>query len=66
MAVKKKKANPVEEFYFDHDCLNSGRLSYRCMELVISGEEDEFTESELELIEQIVSTLNEHFIHYNG
>lgn len=61
--AKKQKANKIAEFYFDHDCTNSGRLSYRCLELSVTSEEDEFTDSELELIEQMVETLNEHFPH---
>lgn len=64
MAKKRAKAPAkAQEFYFDQDCSNSGRLMYRCMELVISGDpqNDEWSETDLGFIEQIVETLNEHF-----
>jgi hypothetical protein len=64
-ATKHKATTKPPEFHFDLDCANSGKLTYRCMELVISGDpsNDTMSDEDLGLIEQIVDTLNEHFPH---
>ena len=68
MANKKpaRKTTPTKtgEFHFEQECSNSGKLTYRCMELIVSAdmEADEFSAADLAFIEQIVNTLNEHFV----
>lgn len=58
MAGERKKP----EFVFDHDCTNSGLLTVRCLSLRISTDEtDDFSDSELVLIEEIVKVLNQHY-----
>lgn len=58
MAKKKK-----EEFVFDQDSGNGGKLTYRCMEFIVISNEDEMPESEIEFWKDVVRTLNVNFPH---
>lgn len=60
--AKKTKPTRTGEFSFEDDTTNSGKLTYRCLEFVVTSENDEWTASELSLWRQIVETLNESFV----
>jgi hypothetical protein len=59
---QKRTIQTVGEFAFDPDTSNGGKLTYRCMEFVITCENDEWTESELEFWQQVVDTLNQNYV----
>jgi hypothetical protein len=48
-------------FQFEQTCSNGGDLTVRCIRLSITSEDDDMTETELDIINEAVRLLNENY-----
>lgn len=53
--------NDQRAFVFQQTDKDRGLLTYRCCELVLESQGERFDVAELQLIQDIVACLNEHF-----
>lgn len=51
-----------DQFDFEQTSENGGEITFRCMSLSVTSDSDEFSESELEWINEIVGCLNAHYL----
>jgi hypothetical protein len=58
---RKPKTPRIQEWAFEADTSNGGKLTFRCLEFVVISENDQWTQGELDLWSEIVEVLNEFY-----